>query len=83
MILLPYTTDDREDNPRIGLSLRFGIGLGITWGLLFVACLMNISSVTASAILAVVLLVISMLMGLWRMWLPQFIEDLKGQEDEL
>lgn len=67
--------------PRIGLSLRFGIGLGITWGLLFVACLVNISNVITSAIFAAVLLVITIFLGLWRLWLPQFIKDLKGQEE--
>lgn len=72
------TEPDGQD--RLGLSLRLGIGLGIVWGLLFVACRVNIASDEKSATLATILLVALLIAGLWKLWLPDFICALSDRD---
>lgn len=49
---------DEDLSPRVGLSIRLGVSLGLVYTLLFVACLLNISNVTLAAEFAGVMLVV-------------------------
>jgi hypothetical protein len=71
------TEDEITGEPitRVGLSLRLGIGLGIVWTLIFIACMLNVTDTFKSAVLASVLLPTFMAIGLWKEWLPQLLKE--------